>query len=125
MTDQLLTHFLFPQDLEMMTLWVGGVEEAVALVTEGGPEVEAEAEAEAWDASEMDLLAESRQTSENPLTVSHLFILKKFPLYKCFSQREIIMDPIYSSVHVPAQTSSVQVNHSHKQKMFQFRRLNV
>lgn len=79
MTDQLLTRFLFPQDLEMMTLWVGGVEEAVALVTEGGPEVEAEAEA--WDASEMDLLAESRQTSENPLTVSHLFILKKSFLY--------------------------------------------
>lgn len=77
MTDQLLTRFLFPQDLEMMTLWVGGVEEAVALVTEGGPEVEAEA----WDASEMDLLAESRQTSENPLTVSHLFILKKSFLY--------------------------------------------
>lgn len=77
MTDQLLTHFLFPQDLEMMTSWEGGVEEAVALATEGG----AEAEAEAWDASERDLLAEARQTSENPLTVSHLFILKKRYLY--------------------------------------------
>ncbi len=76
--DQLLTHFLSSQDLEMMTSWVGGVEEAVALVKEGG------AEAEAWDASEKDLRAEARrQTSENPLTVSHLFIRKSF-LYMCF-----------------------------------------
>ncbi len=75
MMDQLLTHFLSSQDLEMMTSWVGGVEEAVALVKEGG----AEAEAEAWDASEKDLRAEARrQTSENPLTVSHLFIRKSF-----------------------------------------------
>ncbi len=74
------THFLSSQDLEMMTSWVGGVEEAVALVKEGG----AEAEAEAWDASEKDLRAEARrQTSENPLTVSHLFIRKSF-LYMCF-----------------------------------------
>lgn len=49
------------EDLEMRTSWVGGVEEAVALATEGGAE-------EAWAASEMDLLEEARQTSENPLT---------------------------------------------------------
>lgn len=75
MMDQLLTRFLSSQDLEMMTSWVGGGEEAVALAKEGG--------AEAWDASEKDLLVEARrQTSENPLTVSHLFILKTF-LYIC------------------------------------------
>lgn len=53
-------------DLEMTISWVGGVEEVVDLETEGvGPVVEAEA----WDASEMDLLlVEARQTSENPLT---------------------------------------------------------
>lgn len=71
MMDQLLTHFLFPQDIEMMTSWGEGVEEAVALVTEGG--VEVEAEAEAWDATEMDLLAVARQTSENPLMVSQIY----------------------------------------------------
>lgn len=55
------------EDLEMMTSWVGGVEEAVALATEGGvQEVEVVAAA-AWDASEMDLLEEARQTSENHL----------------------------------------------------------
>lgn len=49
----------------MMTSWVGGVEEAVALPTEGG--------VEAWDASETDLLAEPRQTSENLPTVSQIY----------------------------------------------------
>lgn len=55
----------------MMTSWVGGVEEAGARRTEGG--------VEAWDASERGadlLLAEARQTSENLLTVSDLFILR-------------------------------------------------
>lgn len=62
-----VTHTLlfFPQDLEMMTSWVGGVEEAVALPTEGG--------VEAWDASETDLLVEARQTSENLPTVSQIY----------------------------------------------------
>lgn len=66
--DGPVTHTLsfHSQDLEMRTSWVGGVEEAVALATEGGAE-------EAWAASEMDLLEEARQTSENPLTVSHIY----------------------------------------------------
>lgn len=61
------TRSVFLQDTKMTTSWLGGVEEAVVLETEGG--------AEAWDASEMDLLAEARQTSENLLTVSQLYSL--------------------------------------------------
>lgn len=68
-----MKHFGFLQDLEMMTSWAGGVEEAVVLPKEGEAVAVAVAVAEAWDASEMDLLAEARQTSENPLTVSQLY----------------------------------------------------
>lgn len=50
-----------PQDLEMMTSWVGGVVEVVVLETD-------EAVVE-WAASETDLV-EARQTSENLLMVS-------------------------------------------------------
>ena len=57
------------QDTETTTTWEGGVEEVVALATEGELAVVAE-----WDVTEMDHLAGARQTSENLLTVAQSFL---------------------------------------------------
>ena len=60
------------QDTETTTT-EGGVEEVVAIVTEGELAAAAVAAAE-WDVIEMeDHLAGARQTSENPLTVAQSF----------------------------------------------------